>query len=86
MTYLLLLSGKNFGGLVYFDGFLVFTYPVCYNFVMAKNGKRSFSRCFFVGKRTFLRSHFIGKRSFSRCFFVGKRTSYQKNVLSLHRK
>lgn len=59
MTYLLLLSGKNFGGLVYFDGFLVFTFPVCYNFVMTKYGKRSFSRCFFVGKRTFYQKNVL---------------------------
>ena len=39
MTHLLLLSGKNFGGLVYLDGFLVFTLSYLLQFCYVQKRK-----------------------------------------------
>lgn len=44
MTHLLLLSGKNFGGLVYFDGFSVFTLSCLLQFCYGKKTKNAVFR------------------------------------------
>ncbi len=84
MTYLLLLSDKNFGGLVYFDGFSVFTLSCLLQFCYGQKRKTQFFGVIFRRKTHLFTVTFYRKTQFFEVFFRRKTHLLPKKCIILH--